>query len=196
MSGPDISAGKKSIQKRFSVIIYKMSDNQLLSFLALLRAFGIKGENRLLEVSRLNPEDLSFPDDRQLLIAHIFVLIKQLSYEELAGFLDHFEEEQFRGLREYPRISCNLKVDFTLQGKSVSCFARDISAGGIYIETDEKILMDQVIYLSFNGLDKEMDTQIQGKVVRMDADGIGVRYEKLDNDQKEKLGALIEKIKT
>ncbi len=195
MSEPAETDKKQIIYKQLSVIIYKMADEQLVGLLSLLSELGISGDNQLLEINKLNPEELSFPRDRQLLIAHLFVLIKQLSYDELAVFLNHFEKEQFNVLRQYPRIPCNLNVDFAVKGRFVSCFARDISASGIFVETREKVSKDQEVVLCFTLSEDEIPLKIKGRVVRIGTGGIGIRYEKLDNDQRQTLSTMIEKMK-
>ncbi len=189
-----IQGARQKILTRFSVSIYKMTDEQLLALLTLTEELGINSNNRLLDIPKMSAKDISLPGDRQLLIAHFFVLIKQMSDEELDEFLDTFEKERFRGLREYPRIPCNINVDFVVGDRVFNCFAKDISAGGVFIETTELFSVNQDVSMCFALLNQQLPFKIKGKVVRLTDSGIGIMYEQLSTYQREILSSLIDRV--
>lgn len=185
---------KQKILTRLSVSIYKMPDEQLMALLTLFDDMGMTADNKLLDMPRMNPKDVSLPEDRQLLIAHFFVLLNQMSDRELSDFLNTFEKERFSGLRAYPRTQCNINVDFVVDDKAFSCFAKDISAGGVFIETADLFSVNQVVSMCFALCNQQLPFKIQGKVVRCTDKGIGIMYEKLSTYQREILSSLIDKL--
>jgi hypothetical protein len=57
-----------------------------------------------------------------------------MSEDHQRDLLDSLEKQQ-RGYREYPRTSCSIGTDYTIQNKSYKDFIENISAGGVYIKT-------------------------------------------------------------
>jgi len=59
------------------------------------------------------------------------------------------------------------------------CFIQNISNGGVFIHTDFSINIDQQITMTFSLSRAEKDIKVSGKVVRVDSQGIGVKFDKL-----------------
>lgn len=83
--------------------------------------------------------------------------------------------------RQHRRNSCQLIVDYEIQGRSYSVYydlIQDISASGVFIETrDSCFHIGQKIKLSFSlpRLGKLMD--IAGEIVRCTETGIGIKFQ-------------------
>ena len=84
-------------------------------------------------------------------------------------------------LREYPRKPFSIPVQHLTCGLSVIYFIRNISNGGVYIQTHGGFHINQQITLSFFFNDVEKDITVKGKVVRVDSRGIGVKFDKVIN---------------
>ena len=61
-------------------------------------------------------------------------------------------------------------------------FVRNISAGGLYIETNLVSELGQQLNMTFSHPDSGSPIKVLGKIVRVDSGGIGVRFNKLLSD--------------
>jgi len=187
---------KHTIVARLSLSIYKMRDDQLISILNLL-------ENNDLAEGEGAKGDEFFPKAkdpymrRQMIIARLFVLINQLDKDALLQRLRTFQHPDFRWIREYPRLSCYLMVDFASGGKAYRSCIRDISAGGVFIETTDNFREGQDIALCFTlaEANETLPFKVKGKVTRIYPDGIGVQYQNMTEYQRDIISALIDKVK-
>lgn len=183
---------KHTILARLSVSIYRMTDDQLTVLLETLEEGS--------EAPRSDTGKLATGTDanlhRQMIIARIFVIIHQMDKDTLLAKLQEINYPDFRWVREYPRLSCYLMVDFAAGGKAYRSCIRDISANGVFIETNVPFKDGQDIDLCFT-LEESNETlpfKVRGKVTRLYPDGIGVEYENMSHYQRDILNALIGRI--
>lgn len=186
---------KQTIVTRLSVSIYKMTDRQLQELFDLLA--GSPGVT-------VNSEDVAAMMKhhntdvrRHMLIARIFILIKQMDKDLLLEQLRRYAHPEFRWTREYPRLPCYLMVDFAARGKAYRSCIRDISASGVFIETKDSFEIDQPVALCFtlSESNESLPFKIKGRVTRLYPDGIGVQYENVTQYQRDIIDALIRKIR-
>lgn len=187
---------KQTIVLRLAVSIYKMSDDQLALLLDALEQQS--GSNHV------HPEDapLKYPSGnneairRQMIIARIFVLLKQLDKNTLLERLRSLDDPDFKWVRRFPRLACYLLVDFAAEGKAYRSYIRDISAGGVFIESNETFEIGREVALCFTLAESSttLPFKIKGRVTRIYPDGIGVQYEQMTHYRREILDALINKI--
>jgi Tfp pilus assembly protein PilZ len=189
---------KQTIVSRLSVSIYEMELEQLTTILNLLKnkpemsGDSDDGDDEILELTETESPDVQ----RQMIIAQLFVLINKLDKDELLQRLRPFQHPKFKWIREYPRLSCYLVVDFAMEGKAYRSCIRDISAGGVFIETRDVFYQGQEISLCFslNETEEMLPFKINGKVTRTYKDGIGVQYEDVSDYQRDILSALIKNL--
>lgn len=185
---------KQTIVTRLSVSIYKMTDRQLSELFELLRQSPGVIENTDDLERLLKHKDSAV--QRHMLIARIFILIKQMGKDLLLERLKLYSHPEFRWTREYPRLSCYLMVDFAAKGKAYRSCIRDISAGGVFIETKDAFEQDQQVALCFTLTEsnESLPFKIKGRVSRIYPDGIGVQYENVTQYQRDIIDTLIKKI--
>lgn len=184
---------KQTIVARLSVSLYKMEDSQLEKIMNLL-------ENKESSDNGDIPDTLLTPGGnasmrRQMIIARIFVLINQMDKDDLLIKLRPFNDPGFRWVREYPRLPCYIQVDFAAEGRAYRSNIRDISASGVFIETNNSFTVGQEIALCF-ALSESGDMlpfKLKGSVARVYPDGIGVQYSHMTNYQREIINVLIGK---
>lgn len=191
MHDPNWQVEKKKILTRLSIAIYKMTDEQLISLLHLFKDLEFSEKDKLLEIPKNHPDGISGARDRQLLIARFFLLINQLEETDLLQFMNRYEQKRFAMLREFPRVPCNISLDLAADGRAINCFAMDISAGGMFVESCEPFTMGQLVSLCFSLSDNQLPLKIKGRVVRLEHGGIGVKYESLTSYQLEIMKNLI-----
>lgn len=185
---------KHTIVARLSVSIYKMETDQLAKILDLLE--NDDNSERYDDVSQLLMSESNDPNTpRQMIIARLFVLINQLDKDTLLQRLRPYQHPDFRWIREYPRLTCYLMVDYVCGGKVYHSCIRDISAGGVFIETTDSFEQGQDILLCFTLSESQemLPFKIKGKVARTYHDGIGVQYENVTDYQRDIISALIQK---
>ena len=184
---------KHTIVTRLAVSIYKMKEPELYSVIeALDEDDGFGGDQNGQPLADLSSEK-NDEVRRQMMIARLFVLIKQLDRNALLERLKFLKGAGLKWVREYPRLDCFLIVDFAAQGKAYRSCIRDISANGVFIETSDKFEPNQEVALCFTlgEASDVMPFKIGGRVTRIYPDGIGVQYENVTHYQREILDTLI-----
>ena len=180
---------KHTIVARLSVSIYRMDDAQLVKLLRVLEnepAAGVDGPS----------DDLPNKGPglkRQMVIARIFILINQLDKDVLLQLLRRYQHPDFKWVREYPRLACYIIVDFATSDKAYRSCIRDISAGGVFIESTDSFKVGQEIALCFTISESEekLPFKTKGKVTRLYPDGIGVQYVDISQYQRDIIDALV-----
>lgn len=177
---------KKKILTRLSIAIYKMTDEQLISLLHLFKDLGLKEHESLLDIPKPPPSgSATGAKDRQLLIARFFLVINQLSEADLLHFMSRYEQKRFAMLRKFPRVPCNFALDLAVDGRAIKCFARDISAGGMFVEGCESFAMGQIVSICFSLNDQQLAMKLKGRIVRLEQGGVGIEYDSLTGYQLE-----------
>ena len=108
--------------------------------------------------------------------------------------MNRYEQKQFAMLREFPRVPCNLSLDLAANGRAINCFAIDISAGGMFVESCEALSMGQAVSICFSLPEDQLALKLKGRVVRLEHDGIGIKYEALTSYQLEIMKNLIKRL--
>jgi Tfp pilus assembly protein PilZ len=121
----------------------------------------------------------------------LFELISKLSYNEILELVEELESKiKFKTeMRNFPRkptkIEANIIVwDSTLSNTSTHKisfkeFIQNISEGGIFIETAYPFRINKRLSLIFPLPGVKDPINIKGKIVRVDSQGIGVKFDKI-----------------
>jgi Tfp pilus assembly protein PilZ len=187
---------KHTIVMRLAVSIYKMNEAELIMLLDTLS----NGEDETAADNDAFFKSSSGLDEnvvrRQMIIARIFVLIQKLDKNGLLDRLAQLKDPAYQWVREYPRLSCLVLIDFAAEGKVYRSCIRDISAKGMFIETSETFASGQELALCFtlSEANESMPFKVKGRVTRIYPGGIGVQYEKITHYQREILNTLINRI--
>ena len=187
---------KRTLILRLSVNIYKMSNEQLSQLLTIFSQSD-SPEDSTSSLLDIKPIDTEHGSNiiRQMMIARLFVLLQQMNSEQLLERLHAFNDQDYKWARDYPRMDCNLLVDFSVDGKAYRGYLRDISAGGIFIVTSEKFDVNQEVLLCFSLYEsnENLPFKIFGRIKRLYADGIGVQYHDISDYQQRSLHVLVQK---
>jgi len=187
---------KHTIVLRLAVSVYKMNESTLSELISALEDPSQPNALPKNDMASQLPPAKSEAVRRQMMIARIFVLIKQYDRETLLERLRHLKDPGFRWVREYPRLACYLLVDFATDGKSYRSCIRDISANGVFIETSDHFDVNQEVALCFTLAESNetMPFKVKGRVTQIYPDGIGVQYEQITRYQREIMDTLISRI--
>lgn len=79
--------------------------------------------------------------------------------------------------RHHPRKTFRLCVKMSHGDSSSEYNARDISLGGVFVETTEKLMTGQKVEISLPFANQDRHIKMNGKVVRITDDGVGVQFD-------------------
>jgi uncharacterized protein (TIGR02266 family) len=122
--------------------------------------------------------------------ARLIELINKLSEKQQQALLTMLEDWQDTNRREHPRKPCFIAVDYADRERAFKDFIKNISTGGVFIETDTPFSVGRDLTLTFSSSNYERPIKITGEIVRAGRVGIGVKF-KTENQH---LEAMIESL--
>jgi len=105
-----------------------------------------------------------------------------MSYTEMRQLLKDLEKWQKskNEKRKYPRKSTLVDIIYSSDQRRVfEDFIRNISASGLFIETSLLSELGQKLTMTFSHPSSGDPIKVSGKVIRVDSEGIGVKFNKL-----------------
>ena len=139
---------------------------QIISFMSVAERGKLK--------SILNSK-LSKTEQRKDL-SSLITSISEANRRELLKKLTNWYHSKHVELREFPRRPFSTPVELSTNGLTYSCFIENISNGGVFIHTDFNFNIDQRITMIFSLSRVKKDIKVDGKIVRVDSQGIGVKF--------------------
>ncbi len=128
------------------------------------------------------------------LTERLISLINNLSDDKKEQLLEILLEWQRREQRQDERIPCLIAVDYSTSERFYRDFIQDLSNGGVFIETREPFQIGQNLSLTFSIPKTRSNFKISGKIVRSEANGIAVKFDKkLSGYQKQIIQSAISK---
>ena len=121
----------------------------------------------------------------------LFSLILDMSKDEQGKLYDELKERVSQGKREHQRKPFFTVVNYATQSSVYKDFIKNISAGGVFIETSMPFSGGQEVSLTFPLPNQKEHIKIIGKVVRISDQGIGVKFRTVNQDQEKLINALI-----
>ena len=82
----------------------------------------------------------------------------------------------FEEKRLTPRTSISMAVNYATQGEAYEDFIQDISAGGVFIETQIHFILGQSLAITLPLPGHQHFIQVTGEVIRQTPHGIGVKF--------------------
>ena len=82
-------------------------------------------------------------------------------------------------LRRHPRRSYRKTVLFTAQNQYYEGITNNISKGGVFIETNDKLSVGQIIRLVIPGTKIDKGVMLKGEVIHVKHRGVGVKFKSL-----------------
>ena len=128
------------------------------------------------------------------LTARLVELITDMPEEKQQALVRDLEKETSKGARKHHRKPFIMVVDYVMQDRMYKDFIQDISAGGLFIETNKPFSLGQDVTLTFPLPDHQEHIKITGEVVRTTTQGIGVKFKMADEDQETMVKALLDTI--
>lgn len=92
------------------------------------------------------------------------------------------------------RVLCEIPIAWHIQDQVFRDRIRNISAGGVYIETRETMDVGARVIISVPIGSMRTEVQFQGKVLRVTEEGIAVGFEELTTTQENMIRSFLKQI--
>lgn len=112
-------------------------------------------------------------------LSESIINLSQLKRQSLLKKLENWHNSKVLELREYLRKNTFIPAECISDGLNFTDFIQDISHGGVFIQTNGNFYVDQKIAMTFSIPKSEKDITVRGKIVRVDSQGIGVKFDAL-----------------
>ncbi|MFZ2041621.1 MAG: PilZ domain-containing protein [Desulfobacterales bacterium] len=119
-------------------------------------------------------------------------MFERMTEEQQLIYLRHLEKLQANWKRSHARRRCQIDVDYDTRDGSFRNTIKDISIGGVFIETQEAFAIGQEIDLYLTSPINQVSCMVTGKVVRRDQNGIGIEFGNLTRRQQGIIMSLME----
>jgi Tfp pilus assembly protein PilZ len=98
---------------------------------------------------------------------------------DLLGKLEELPTEDLSlGDRNEVRKGFDKNISFSVQDRKYKAICKDISSGGIFIQTSEVFSMGQTVILNIPFSDGSREIKVPAEIVRVSAHGIGLKFMK------------------
>lgn len=133
------------------------------------------------------------------LISNLTLFIENASEEQKRTVLSLLESEQLLELlrnwqhgerRKTPRKPYSLSVQYATEHEILTDFPRDISSGGMFIETSAPLSVGQQITLTFTPPHQKKPIRVTAEVAWTGPGGVGVRFTSSSKDLEKMMKSL------
>ena len=138
-----------------------------------------------------NDNELRKNDVRALL----FEMINRMSEGEMQQLLKVLEEGRIGERRQCDRKYFYRVIDYQVGDHCYRDFIQDISETGLFIKASHPFSVGQTVSMTFMSPDNQSPFKMNGEIVRVHTDGIGVKFKIESQVQRMVLRSYIDMIK-
>jgi len=109
---------------------------------------------------------------RKLLIA----IIDTMSEQEMRQLFRKLKSLHHGEQRKYSRKDFSRVIDYNVEGRYYRDFIENISEGGLFFKPSHTFSVGQTIQITFMSPDNQKPFRINGEIVRVSTDGVGVKF--------------------
>lgn len=113
------------------------------------------------------------------ILDEIIKRVYNLTDDQQKEVLESLQSLQKSQQREAPRLRERIDIDAVVDGKVVQSDTRDISAGGVFINTVDTFEIDKSAKVVFTVSGDKKSFKLQGHIVRVDEDGIAIKFKNI-----------------
>ena len=129
-----------------------------------------------------NIED--YPEHHDVIL-HLIKLILEMNPEERLDLLEKLEAFPVKNLslgdRDGFRRLYDQTITFSTQDHQYTALCKDISSGGIFIQTEDMFQLGQMVTLDIPYSSGSESIKVPAEIVRVNPEGIGLKFLKKDN---------------
>ena len=135
---------------------------------------------------------LDIQSNESRLTDQIIELVKKMSQDEQLALLKELEGRLFKWRRKRKREPFFMVVNYSVEDRFYKSRIRNISAGGLFIETRMPFTAGQEVSLAFPLPDYQKRIKITGEIARVTPQGIGVKFKMVNQEQEAMIKSLLE----
>ena len=128
--------------------------------------------------------------------AYLFRLLNDMSDEEMWQLLEELEERQNKKQRKYSQKGFLTIIEYNEDNRYYKDFNQDISGSGVFIKTSQTFSVGQTILMTFMSPDNQKPFRINGEIIRVHTDGIGVKFKIESQVQEAALNSFVDMIQS
>jgi len=106
----------------------------------------------------------------------LFETINSMSDEQMAQLLKDLEARQNKERRNHDRKDFFRIIDYTVEGRYYRDFIENISESGLFFKPPHTFSVGQTMQITFMSPDNQKPFRINGEIVRVGTDGVGVKF--------------------
>jgi len=110
-------------------------------------------------------------------LSKIISTMSEIEMQKLMMGLEKWQQAKRTSKREHPRKDTSIYAFLEADDLSFSDFIKNVSSGGLYIETEAPLSVNKEIFIRFLHPDTGALTRATGKIVRVDSKGIGIQFD-------------------
>ena len=126
----------------------------------------------------------------------IFEIINRMSEGEMHELLNYLEKGQLGERRLCDRKDFLRVIDYQVGDHYYRDFIQNISEAGLLIKPSQTFSVGQTVSMTLMSPDNQKPFKINGEIVRVHTDGIGVRFKIESQVQKSVLKSYVDMIKS
>lgn len=131
---------------------------------------------------------------QERIASRLLELIEKMDKEQLASMLEAAEELFGKKKRIHQRVACLITADCVYQNRASNHFIKDISLGGVFIETSESFSEGEEIAMTLSFSHHSKPFKITGEIVRSTPNGIGVQFKTMSQIQQELIQNIVKQV--
>ncbi|MDM8537725.1 PilZ domain-containing protein [Desulfobacterales bacterium HSG17] len=125
------------------------------------------------------------------MLDEIIKRVRNLKSEQQEEILEILKTLQSGKQRDYPRLDTNVDIDVVIGDRVIQTDAKDISAGGIYINTSGKFEANKNVRVVFTIPGSDKPFKLEGMIVRVEQNGIAIKFSNITPYFKKMLDDII-----
>jgi len=119
------------------------------------------------------------------IVLHLIKKILEMTTAERLDLLEKLEELPVKNLslgeRDGVRRLYDQTINFSTQDRQYTAVCKDISNGGVFIQTQDVFRLGQLVSLDIPFSSRNESIKIPAEIVRVDKKGIGLKFLKKEN---------------
>ena len=124
------------------------------------------------KIAKKEAEAAEKEKEKKRAISRLVELIKKMNDDQLQSLIEFAEEIHRKKKRVHERIPCLIAADCVHQSRASNNYVKDISFGGVFIETGEPLSEGDEITMTLSLSHHVKPFKITGEVVRTASEGV------------------------
>ena len=113
------------------------------------------------------------------MLDEIIMRVRNLTQDQQKEILETLKTWQAGKQRDYQRLETKVDIDVVVGDRVIQTDSRDISAGGIFINTSGKFETNKSVRVVFSVPGYDRPFKLKGMIVRVEQNGLAIKFENI-----------------